>query len=322
MDSVNPTDVVGAITVVVSLSREQCGNRDPPAPLCMHLPRTTLLAAIQQSVRNVFTPHIPDSGRPLQTWCTLKGTPVPWHLPVGVLYDIEVAEGTTPAIGPLILTAEFDPDSSRVPDCCATAIMPLQPSQPAMTTTEMANFVREGVAKSLRFLVAHAWKASLSSMHGDTKLFYNAKEQTTGEFIAFALFTEPQKPETIRSFWSLLRQFRSSKDMPSTCVNIVLYCPRSWKIRPAMIAVKYREDLTLGQAIREALTARGLRAVDSRDLAQGSPLLVDSPKAIYYVLHGLTPPLETNVGTLFDYFATSDYRLHVVLAETDPNCGR
>jgi len=64
------------------------GDEDP---CYIMLPRMSYLPLATAKVRTHFSAHIPASGSPEMMWFSYNGTPLRWHHPIGLLYDLLVS---------------------------------------------------------------------------------------------------------------------------------------------------------------------------------------------------------------------------------------
>lgn len=72
--------------------------------------RQTYFPLVMDKVQRHFAEHVSNSVRSNETWLDYNGTPLKWHYPVGLLYDLYANEGTgQSSINiPWILNVHFD----------------------------------------------------------------------------------------------------------------------------------------------------------------------------------------------------------------------
>lgn len=95
----------GALPAVFTLAPDEITTLQPPRAFRACLPRQTFLPfGIYDSVRSHFEPFGPPMGGKM--WLEHAGTPLRWHLPVGVLFDLLAGEEATASL-PWAITVHF-----------------------------------------------------------------------------------------------------------------------------------------------------------------------------------------------------------------------
>ena len=76
----------GKIPAVFSLADQDISGDSPPDPCYIMLPRMSYLPLATEKVRKHFSDSAP--GEAGDMWFSYNGTPLRWHHPIGLLYDI------------------------------------------------------------------------------------------------------------------------------------------------------------------------------------------------------------------------------------------
>jgi len=92
----------GKIPVMFTLADTDCGDVTPD-PCYLMLPRMSYLPLATDKVRKYFTPVSKQSG---EMWFSYRSSPLRWHHPIGLLYDLLVREGSDTTL-PWPLTVHF-----------------------------------------------------------------------------------------------------------------------------------------------------------------------------------------------------------------------
>lgn len=180
--------VVGCVPLVVDLSPRDNHREDAaPEPLILLIPRTSYLMAVASLVREAFAAFALSLGKPLAVWLCVGGgeRSIPWHYPVGVIYDLFAAPRNESggAAKPLFLTARMTPaitDSpSDVPLCVVGngtavggSVDPNSTNGVGSSTTEDAKRQKREVQHAVSVFVRQCLKASLASSFGTTRHFF------------------------------------------------------------------------------------------------------------------------------------------------------
>jgi autophagy-related protein 5 len=94
----------GGIPIVFNLHHNDLTTFEPPLPYYIVAPRGSYLPLVTANVRDHFVlsaPVLID-----EMWFDYKGTPLKWHLPIGLLFDLFHPEPTAPEL-PWPLTVHF-----------------------------------------------------------------------------------------------------------------------------------------------------------------------------------------------------------------------
>jgi autophagy-related protein 5 len=76
----------GLVPVQFTLAASEVATMQPPEPLYLMLPRTGYLPLFSEQVREYFSSSAPSQQDEL--WYDSAGTPLKWHYPIGVLFDL------------------------------------------------------------------------------------------------------------------------------------------------------------------------------------------------------------------------------------------
>jgi len=76
----------GRVPAMFRLSEEDCAEMDQPEPTYLLLPRLSYLPLATDKVRKYFSKFVSDAEG--EMWFSSGGTPLKWHHPIGVLYDV------------------------------------------------------------------------------------------------------------------------------------------------------------------------------------------------------------------------------------------
>lgn len=82
----------GKIPVCFRLSQDECGSNEPE-DIYLMVPRQTYFPMVTDKVARYFSDFISSSNKNNQIWLDYNGTPLKWHYPVGLLYDLNANEG-------------------------------------------------------------------------------------------------------------------------------------------------------------------------------------------------------------------------------------
>eukprot|EP00092_Neocalanus_flemingeri_P048084 GFUD01054748.1.p1 GENE.GFUD01054748.1~~GFUD01054748.1.p1 ORF type:complete len:268 (+),score=101.12 GFUD01054748.1:55-858(+) len=75
----------GRIPAMFTLSEQDCADTTPD-PCYLMLPRMSYLPLATDKVRKQFSSHL--SGQAGEMWFSYRGSPLRWHHPIGLLYDL------------------------------------------------------------------------------------------------------------------------------------------------------------------------------------------------------------------------------------------
>jgi len=77
----------GRVPAIFSLALEDCKEMEanPPEPCCLLLPRMSYLPLATEKVRKHFSSYVTGPG---EMWFSYLGSPMKWHHPIGLLYDL------------------------------------------------------------------------------------------------------------------------------------------------------------------------------------------------------------------------------------------
>ena len=95
----------GRVPAVISLAEADCGDCGQPPPCYLLLPRVSYLPLATEKVSKHFSSLLAGQSAD-QMWFSYRGTPLRWHLPIGLLYDLTLLS-PEPASLPWQLTAHF-----------------------------------------------------------------------------------------------------------------------------------------------------------------------------------------------------------------------
>lgn len=202
-------DTVGCVPLLIELCPRD-NHRDPtvPEPLCLLIPRSSYLMSVAHLVREAFASFVLNIDNTLAVWlCKGSGgveRAVPWHYPVGVLYDLfsppSMSSGNSGATAaqPLRLTARLTPAIKDAPaDVALTVIgssMALDPNTTDSTTSQ-ANLLstlkveemrRKEVVHAVSVFISQCVKASIISSFGSTRP-YMTLDRANSEILPRAL---------------------------------------------------------------------------------------------------------------------------------------
>jgi len=95
----------GRIPAIFSLAEEDWAEgTSQPDPCCLMLPRMSYFPLATEKVKAHFSPHL--ASQPGEMWFSYRGVPLRWHHPIGLLYDLLGAEGSSTSL-PWALTTHF-----------------------------------------------------------------------------------------------------------------------------------------------------------------------------------------------------------------------
>ena len=95
----------GRVPAVFTLAESECEGSGQPEPCYLMLPRVSYLPLATEKVRKHFSSFLPGQSSDTM-WFSYGGTPLRWHLPIGLLYDLMVLS-SEPASLPWHITAHF-----------------------------------------------------------------------------------------------------------------------------------------------------------------------------------------------------------------------
>jgi hypothetical protein len=289
-------DSVGAVPLRFSISDADCTNASSARhPVFLHIPRTTLLFAVQISVFEAFSHYVPDFGKPPHMMLTFEDRAVPWHYPAGVIFDIAVSRGAA-ATAPLPLTVRIT--STCEDDSCVLTLVPSQADRDA---------TRAAQRKSLSFFSGQMLKASLSLSFGSLRAFFELSTDKTDAFLVHALRETAASRSESDAFVETLHDFRRnfSGDLKATFISVVVHFPHVKSIRfcsSVTRAVPFSETETVQDFVAKLVSEHVANADQ-----------IAEPQA---VVQGVAVHPATPLLFLFNTFSSSDYRLHIVLTET------
>ena len=286
-------DTVGAVPIRFAISDTDCANTQSARhPLFLHLPRSTLLFAVQSTLFEAFSQYVPDFGKPPHMCLSFEEKVIPWHYPAGVIFDIIVARGGSPAVpAPLTVRITSTPED----ESCVLTLVPSQQDKEA---------TRNAQRKNLLFFIGQMLKASLSLSFGSLRAFFELSTDKTDAFLQFALKEGTATRAESDAFQETLQDFRRnfSGDPKSTFLAIVVHLPHVSSMRFCVAqtkAVPFSESETVRDFLARLTAEHNIfgQLADAQVIVHGIEV------------HPLTPLLF-----LFNSLAASDYRLHVVLA--------
>ena len=105
----------GRIPTVFSLSSQEVETLTAPDPYYLMLPRQSYLPIVTEKVKKHFAKFVSPELADNAIWFELDGTPLKWHLPIGVLFDqqtiiLDNNSGLTP---PWAITIHYDKYPSK-----------------------------------------------------------------------------------------------------------------------------------------------------------------------------------------------------------------
>jgi hypothetical protein len=195
---------IGCVALVISLCPRDNHREDAvPEPLVLLVPRTSYLMAVAHLVREAFAAFVPTIGKPLAVWLCRGGSnnggverSLPWHYPIGVLYDLlapstiwSASSSSAPTSSsqtarPLFLTARMTPVVEEcpvdVPLCVIGSGRALDPnagtddisaSSPSFSLDDSKREKRE-VQHAVSVFIRQCVKASLASSFGTTRHYF------------------------------------------------------------------------------------------------------------------------------------------------------
>eukprot|EP00094_Tigriopus_californicus_P002092 TCALIF_02016-PA protein Name:"Similar to ATG5 Autophagy protein 5 (Pongo abelii)" AED:0.09 eAED:0.09 QI:4/1/1/1/1/1/4/341/245 len=98
----------GRIPTSFSLASNEVETLSAPDPYYLMLPRQTYLPIATEKVRKHFSKHVKVEHQENPMWFEFDGTPLQWHRPLGVLYDLAVMNSDGEARPPWSLVVHFD----------------------------------------------------------------------------------------------------------------------------------------------------------------------------------------------------------------------
>ena len=96
----------GKIPAMFSLAEQDCSGETSPPPCCVMLPRMSYLPLATDKVRKHFSGHLSSSAT-TDMWFSFHGTPLRWHHPIGLLYDVWANNNPDSNMLPWRLTVHF-----------------------------------------------------------------------------------------------------------------------------------------------------------------------------------------------------------------------
>ncbi|KAK8739599.1 hypothetical protein OTU49_003420 [Cherax quadricarinatus] len=93
----------GRVPVCVQLASEDCSTLSAPDPYYLMIPRLSYFPLVMDKVRKHFLRFTAQELQDAEMWLESDGTPLKWHYPVGVLFDLQCGGSALP----WCLTAHF-----------------------------------------------------------------------------------------------------------------------------------------------------------------------------------------------------------------------
>eukprot|EP01065_Artemidia_motanka_P036778 TRINITY_DN447_c0_g1_i1.p1 TRINITY_DN447_c0_g1~~TRINITY_DN447_c0_g1_i1.p1 ORF type:complete len:314 (+),score=75.82 TRINITY_DN447_c0_g1_i1:78-944(+) len=270
----------GKIPVEFSLGDESvCGfPHERPSPIHALLPRMSYLGLSLGDIKTHFSP--PQAAQDLDVWLSRDSAagpePVPWHLPVGVLFDWYQLRGR----------------------CEAMPMLPLR------LRVHFGNFpgdgtVRIGGVDKARALFEEALQRSLLIRFG-TADRYRRTRLGTFEDLQDAI-KEGNYPK-----FAAVRAVLHKQDEPKELPVMVHIDDAHSERRPLACA----PEVTLGHFLRETLPdVYG----DDVSIDDCSKALAPPSHRARLLIHGVTPVLSTPLQWLVEYMCHPDGFLHIVV---------
>jgi len=94
----------GRIPAVFTLAEEECRD-SMPDPCYLMLPRMSYLPLATEKVRKHFSSYLAEEGG--EMWFSYHGSPLRWHHPIGLLYDLLAGDAAHDVHLPWSITAHF-----------------------------------------------------------------------------------------------------------------------------------------------------------------------------------------------------------------------
>lgn len=86
----------GRVAVCVQLASEDCNTLSAPDPYYLMVPRLSYFPLVTDKVRKHFLRFITTELSDAEMWLESDGTPLKWHYPVGVLFDLHCGGASLP----------------------------------------------------------------------------------------------------------------------------------------------------------------------------------------------------------------------------------
>ncbi|XP_063598057.1 autophagy protein 5-like [Penaeus indicus] len=86
----------GRVAVCVQLASEDCNTLSAPDPYYLMVPRLSYFPLVTEKVRKHFLRFITTELNDAEMWLESDGTPLKWHYPVGVLFDLHCGGASLP----------------------------------------------------------------------------------------------------------------------------------------------------------------------------------------------------------------------------------
>jgi len=86
----------GRLPVCFTLATEEVATPASPDPFYMMVARITYFPLVIDKVKRHFVRHVAADKSENEMWLEFEMQPLKWHLPIGVLYDFAVTDGTLP----------------------------------------------------------------------------------------------------------------------------------------------------------------------------------------------------------------------------------
>ncbi|CAL4188685.1 unnamed protein product, partial [Meganyctiphanes norvegica] len=93
----------GRVPLCVQLASEDCNTMSVPDSYYLMVPRVSYLPLVMEKVRKHFLRSVSSEFQESEMWLEYDGTPLKWHYPIGVLFDM-MAQGSSL---PWTITAHF-----------------------------------------------------------------------------------------------------------------------------------------------------------------------------------------------------------------------
>lgn len=97
----------GRIPTAFTLYQDDVEVTGQPDPYYLMLPRLSYISIINDKVRRHFSRFLSETDQSGEMWFDFQGTPLKWHLPVGVLYDQICVISSEPVLPPWSITVHF-----------------------------------------------------------------------------------------------------------------------------------------------------------------------------------------------------------------------
>eukprot|EP01065_Artemidia_motanka_P036780 TRINITY_DN447_c0_g3_i1.p1 TRINITY_DN447_c0_g3~~TRINITY_DN447_c0_g3_i1.p1 ORF type:complete len:289 (+),score=54.05 TRINITY_DN447_c0_g3_i1:67-933(+) len=270
----------GKIPVEFTLGDESvCGfPHERPSPIHALLPRMSYLGLSLGDIKTHFSP--PQAAQDLDVWLSRDSAagpePVPWHLPVGVLFDWYQLRDR----------------------CEATAMLPLR------LRVHFGNFPGDRIAKidgvdRARDMFEQALKQGLVIRFGSSERYQDTRKGKFEDLQDALKEGNYPKFATVRGV--LHKQDRAKK------LPIMVHIDDALWLRQPLASAS---QMTLGQFLRETLP--DVYGDDLAGDAASKPQEVPSHRA-QLLIHGVNPYLNTPLQWLAEYMCHPDGFLHIIV---------